>query len=383
MPRLFLAWVALTLAIGVAPAHAITPTDAVSRINALRVQNSLPPLVEDALLSRECRAHARYMALNDGWDEEQAHGETPGRPGYSEAGARAARQSVLAGPAGWTNPHPWVESAEHVRLIMDPELQRTGYGEQDGWACLQVIKGPRPDLAGQVFTFPGPGGVLPEDASALIVYTPNADVTFTDERLTGPEGEVAITSAAPFLELDAPLARGTTYLAEVELNYPPADCSRVGAPPVHPPCPDHFAPWCYPSLADYLPDWLPAEAAPYDPVLCKAGQRPPVSPDATVKAQVVPHAWQFTTPGAVAARCAAALAAPARMKQGLTMRVYVRMCAATSVTAEIFRGSRRLSSRKSRLARFRLSTRSLTPGRYRLQVIVGGTRISQSFTVRV
>ncbi len=71
------------------------------------------------------------------------------------------------------------------------------------------------------------------------------------------------------------------------------------------------------------------------------------------------------------------------MKQGLTMRVYVRMCAATSVTAEIFRGSRRLSSRKSRLARFRLSTRSLTPGRYRLQVIVGGTRISQSFTVRV
>ena len=188
MPRLFLAWVALTLAIGVAPAHAITPTDAVSRINALRVQNSLPPLIEDPLLSRECQAHARYMALNDGWDEEQPHGETPGRPGYSDAGARAARQSVLAGPAGWTDPHPWVESAEHVRLIMDPELQRTGYGEQDGWACLQVIKRPRPDLAGQVFTFPGPGGVLPEDASALIVYTPNADVTFTDPRLTGPDG---------------------------------------------------------------------------------------------------------------------------------------------------------------------------------------------------
>lgn len=383
MPRLFLVWVVLTLAIGVAPAHAITPTDAVSRINALRAQNSLPPLVEDALLSRECQAHARYMALNDGWDEEQPHGETPGRPGYSEAGARAARQSVLAGPAGWTDPHPWVESAAHVRLIMDPELQRTGYGEQDGWACLQVIKGPRADLAGQVFTFPGPDGVLPEDASALIVYTPNADVTFTDERLTGPEGEVAITSAAPFLQLDAPLARGTTYLAEVDLNYPAADCSRVGAPPVHPPCPDHFARWCYPSLADYVPDWLPAEAAPYDPVLCKAGQRPPVSPDATVKAQVVPHAWQFTTPGAGAARCAAALASPARMKQGLTMRVYVRMCAATRVTAEIFSGSRRVSSRESRLATFRLSTRSLTPGRYRLRVTVGGTRITRSFTVRV
>ena len=31
MPRLFLAWVVLTLAIA-APAHAITPTDAVTRI---------------------------------------------------------------------------------------------------------------------------------------------------------------------------------------------------------------------------------------------------------------------------------------------------------------------------------------------------------------
>ena len=86
MPRLFLAWVVLTLAIA-APAHAITPTDAVTRINALRAQNGLPPLVEDELLSQECQAHARYMALNDGWDEGQAHGETPGRPGYSHAGA--------------------------------------------------------------------------------------------------------------------------------------------------------------------------------------------------------------------------------------------------------------------------------------------------------
>src|SRR6478609_5920671 len=199
MPRLFLAWVVLTLAIA-APAHAITPTDAVTRINALRAQNGLPPLVEDQLLSQECQAHARYMALNDGWDEGQAHGETPGRPGYSDAGARAARRSVLAGPTGWSDPHPWVASPEHVRLIMDPELQRTGYGEQDGWMCLQVVKRPRPELTGQVFTFP---------------------------RLTGPEGEVPIASAAPFLQLNAPLARGTTYLAEVDLNYPAASCSRV------------------------------------------------------------------------------------------------------------------------------------------------------------
>ena len=31
-------------------------------------------------------------------------------PGYSDAGARAARRSVLAGPTGWIDPHPWVAS---------------------------------------------------------------------------------------------------------------------------------------------------------------------------------------------------------------------------------------------------------------------------------
>ena len=41
------------------------------------------------------------------------------------------------------------------------------------------------------------------------------------------------------------------------------------------------------------------------------------------------------------------------MKRGKTMRVYVRTCGATRVTAEIFRGNRRLSTRTSRVARFR------------------------------
>src|SRR5688500_14546268 len=127
MPRLFLAWVVLTLAIA-APAHAITPIDAVTRINALRAQNGLPPLVEDRLLSQECQAHARYMALNDGWDEEQAHGETPGRPGYSEAGARAARQSVLAGPTGWADPHPWGGSSAHGGPSRDSGVRQRGRG---------------------------------------------------------------------------------------------------------------------------------------------------------------------------------------------------------------------------------------------------------------
>src|SRR3712207_3949584 len=107
MLRLFLACVVVVL-LTASPAHAITSADAIARLSALRVANGIPPLAEDAVMTEECQAHARYMALNDGWDEEGAHDETPGRPGYSAAGARGARRSVLAGPQGWREPHPWV-----------------------------------------------------------------------------------------------------------------------------------------------------------------------------------------------------------------------------------------------------------------------------------
>lgn len=373
MLRLCLAWVFLTLAIGAGPAHAITSTDAIARLNVLRAQNALPLLVENPVLNEGCQAHARYMALNGGWDEDNAHDETPGRRGYTDAGAQAARRSVLAGPGGWTDPHPWTGSEEHLRLIMDPELEETGYGEQDGWMCLQVAKAPRPDLVGRVFTFSGP---------ELIVYTPGADVTLSDPRLNGPNGTVAATASGTVIRPREALAPGTTYTAEVDLRYPTTDCSRAGAPPVHPRCPSSYAPWCYPSLADYEPDWLPAEADPYDPVLCRRGQRPPSSPDAVVRSRTVPHFWQFATTGA-AVQCPAGVSAPTRLARRATMRVHVQLCGASTVIAEVFRGSRRVVRRQGSAATFRVSTRSLKPGRYRLRVTVGAQRFSRSFSVRV
>jgi hypothetical protein len=362
-----------------APAHAITSTEAIARLNALRAEHGLPALAEDVQMSRECQAHARYMALNGGWDADDAHDQTPGRPGYSEEGARAARRSVLAGPGGWLDPHPWVGSPQHLQLVMDPELEDTGYGEHGGWVCLQVAKGPRPDLIGRVFTLPGPGATL--TAPPLVVFTPGADVTFHDPQLIGPDGTVGLAGSAPFLRPTAPLARGTTYTAEVDLRYPATNCSRAGAPPVHPQCPPRFAPWCYASQADFEPDWLPAEADPYDPVLCAPGQRPPATPDAVIRARSVPHHWQFATPGP-AVLCPAAVTAPTRLAVGATLRVHVRPCGATAVTAELFRGSRRVIRRPSRLAAFRVSTRALKPGRYRLRVTVGERRFSRSLTVR-
>jgi|GEM_PF-5634281 hypothetical protein len=377
MLRLFSACVFALLT--AAPAYAITSTEAINRLNALRAANGIPALVEDPEMTRECQAHARYMALNGGWDDADAHSETPGRPGYSEAGARAARRSVLAGPLGWVDPHPWVDSPQHLELVMDPELRHTGYGEQDGWVCLQVVKGPRPDLMGRVFTLPGPGATLAD--LPLVVFTPGQDVTFQDPKLIGPDGTIGLTGTGPFLRPTAPLARGTTYTAEVDLRYPPENCSREGAPPVHPQCPAHFAPWCYVSQAEFEPEWLPAEADPYDVMLCAPGQRRPATPDAVVKARTVPHFWQFATPG-TQVRCPAGITAPTRMAPGGTLRVHARMCDASVVTAEIFRGKRRVVRRTSRLPGFRVSTRALKPGRYRLRVTVGQQRFSRSLTVR-
>lgn len=373
MHRLCLAWVFLTLAIGAGPAHAITSTDAVARLNVLRAQSALPPLIENPALNEGCQAHARYMALNDGWDEGNAHTQTPGRRGYSEAGAQAARRSVLAGPGGWTEPHPWADSEEHLRLIMDPELEETGYGEQDGWMCLQVAKGPRPDLAGRIFTFSGP---------ELIVYTPGADAALLAPRLNGPQGVVAAVASGQVIRPAAGLTPGTTYVAEVDLRYPAATCSRAGAPPVHPQCPSNYKSWCYASFADYEPDWLPAEADPYDPVLCAPGQRPPATPDAVVKARTVPHHWAFATPGA-AAQCPPGLSAPKQVARRTNMRVNVQLCGAASVAAHVYRGGRKVRSRTSSVAGFRVPTRTLASGRYQLRVAVGTQRFSRSFTVRL
>jgi hypothetical protein len=382
MPRCLLLACVFAVLLGTSPAHAIPPSDAIARINVLRVANSLPPLAEDAALNAECQAHARYMALNGGWDEPIAHDETPGKPGYSVAGAQAARASVLAGPLGWLDPHPWVSSAEHTRQIMDPELARTGYGESGGWMCLQVRKEPRPELIGKVFTLPGRGAIDVNlaDGEALSVYTPGQDdITVRAPRLSGPEGTVGLTAD---LVPTGDLAPGTTYTAEVDLRRSASRCSRQGAPPVYPACPARYASWCYSSERDIRPVWVPAEAAPYDPVLCASGEKPPASENVVLKARSEPYHWQFTTAGAPVT-CPSALTAPSRLARGATMQAHVQMCGATSVTAEVFRGNRRISRRVSTRSSFRVSTRGLATGRYRLAVTVGNDVHQHEFVVRV
>lgn len=98
--------------------------------NQFRAQAGLPFLVEDEALTNSSAAHSQYMVLNS----QSTHTENPALPGYSEAGETAGLNGNIAisGRAGVVYTWPinyWMSAAFHALPLIDPELQRVGYGE--------------------------------------------------------------------------------------------------------------------------------------------------------------------------------------------------------------------------------------------------------------
>ncbi|MFV1958004.1 MAG: CAP domain-containing protein, partial [Planctomycetota bacterium] len=62
-------------------------------VNDFRNAVGLEPVRLDDDRSRGCRMHAEYIRLNSG--DGMGHEEIPGRPGYSEEGVAAGRESVM------------------------------------------------------------------------------------------------------------------------------------------------------------------------------------------------------------------------------------------------------------------------------------------------
>src|SRR5262249_11573279 len=73
------------------------PDTWLARFNVSRAAAGLPTVQEDPALSAADALHVQYMLLNP---SEYNHDETPGLPGYTADGKRAAQQSNLfrAGP---------------------------------------------------------------------------------------------------------------------------------------------------------------------------------------------------------------------------------------------------------------------------------------------
>ncbi len=114
-----------------------TPTEAVftgpdwlKYTNLFRVQANLPLLVEESSFSEGAAAHSMYMVQNS----SSSHSENPGTPGYSDAGNLAGKNGNIAisGQAGTTYYWPieyWISASFHAIPMLDPDLERVGYGE--------------------------------------------------------------------------------------------------------------------------------------------------------------------------------------------------------------------------------------------------------------
>ena len=162
------------------------------RLNAYRAMAKLRPVAEDSALSAGDRAHVNYLienlgpALRRGGNPGiDAHLESPDKPGYTTAGARAGKSSdvdfiafggmKLKDPVGWALVD-WISGAFHRLPLLDPRLRRVGFSQIcERGLCVAA-------LDAQSGIEPGPSRV---EYSAPIEFPANGTVfdlrTFTNE----------------------------------------------------------------------------------------------------------------------------------------------------------------------------------------------------------
>ena len=169
---------------------------ALDKVNGFRKLAGLPPVVLDEQLSKACRAHARYLALNHGHPATAglgAHDEDLSLPGASEEGRKAGKASDIA--IGDYQPldgfDSWMATLYHRVPILEPNLKTIGFScarsHRLGWVTvLEVGTGrqrgiprphpvfyPVPDQTGVPLHFPIGGeepNPIPEDKTGKAGY---------------------------------------------------------------------------------------------------------------------------------------------------------------------------------------------------------------------
>lgn len=202
-------WRALTaafalLALGAGSAQAVSSAEAIRQLNQQRIANGIPGVHSVGALARGCAKHNAYMALNG----TLTHFEKHGKPGFTPAGNRAGRSSVLSyGSPPWSGRlrNPWEAAPIHLAQLLPPSLAVSGYAEARRYACAQTLAEPRrPEPAANlVYTYPGPGaGIYPALQAAELPYTPGELIGVTGR--TGPYLYVMV---------DGPIASPCTAMA--------------------------------------------------------------------------------------------------------------------------------------------------------------------------
>lgn len=108
--------------------------EVLDKVNAVRKVAGLSAVKADADLTRACQAHADYLIQNLEAAEKgklNVHDEDAKLPGFSEAGRKAAKASVIAQGTGGVplfGVDVWVDSYLHRTPLLDPALTRVGVG---------------------------------------------------------------------------------------------------------------------------------------------------------------------------------------------------------------------------------------------------------------
>ncbi len=125
-----------------------------------------PYTIFDSATAGGCAAHNIYAAVN-GDDQPNPHGETPGKPDYTAAGATAAARSELSGGSnffnsydGWNTFDPFQDAPFHWIGILDPDNNTFWASDNNTRLCLGG-SGATPALStASVATYPGNGEML-------------------------------------------------------------------------------------------------------------------------------------------------------------------------------------------------------------------------------
>jgi len=139
-------------------------------LNYYRAMAGLAPVADNPAWTASEVAHSSWMATNN----RIGHDEIPGTPGYSTAGAVAARNSNVA--LAWY-PYPeqpsarewvegWMTAPFHAAAMLDPRLRLSAYGAAQHAsgrvaASLDVRRGRTGTTHQAPVLWPGPGTTVP------------------------------------------------------------------------------------------------------------------------------------------------------------------------------------------------------------------------------
>lgn len=184
-----LAVAALVLTPGsVSVAHGTSASQAVNFLNAQRVEHGFPPVSHNPKLSEGCKAHNRYMKRN-GFD----HGETPGKPGYSLAGAGEGEFSYSAEVLSYggyppSGSNPWENAPIHLYLMLLPANNLAGYDDSE-FSCMRMGRtSAGNDGPLEFYSYPSDGttNVRFRQHASELPYIPQELVGIPESQPTGP-----------------------------------------------------------------------------------------------------------------------------------------------------------------------------------------------------